>query len=70
VAYLLQKSVNVVALSLGEGSFVIGLLASFSPISQMMQIPAILLVEKIGLRKLITVVVAFISRISLILSFL
>lgn len=54
------------ALALGASSFVIGVLASLAPMSQMMQIPAILLVERLGLRKLITVVLAFISRVSLL----
>lgn len=54
------------ALSLGAGNFVIGLLASLAPISQMAQIPAILLVERIALRKLITVVFAVASRLSLV----
>lgn len=54
------------ALALGAGNFMIGLLASFAPIAQMSQIPAILLVEKIGLRKLITVVFVTISRVFLI----
>jgi MFS family permease len=54
------------ALALGAGNFVIGLLASLAPISQMAQIPAILLVERVGLRKLITVVFAFVSRLALV----
>jgi MFS family permease len=54
------------ALALGASNFVIGLLASLAPISQMAQIPAILLVEKVELRKLITVISAFASRISLV----
>ncbi|PXA03595.1 MFS transporter [Coraliomargarita sinensis] len=54
------------ALALGASNFVIGLLASLAPISQMAQIPAILLVEKIGLRKLLTVVFAGASRLSLV----
>lgn len=54
------------ALALGAGNFVIGLLASLAPMSQMMQIPAILLVERIAMRKLITVVLALISRLALL----
>ena len=54
------------ALALGAGNFMIGLLASFAPIAQMSQIPAILLVEKIGLRKLITVVFVVLSRVFLV----
>ncbi len=54
------------ALALGAGNFMIGLLASFAPIAQMSQIPAILLVEKIGLRKLITVVFVTLSRFFLV----
>ena len=53
------------AVALGAGNFVIGLLGSLAPMSQMVQIPAILLVERVGLRKLLTVVFAFISRVML-----
>lgn len=54
------------ALALGASNFVIGLLASLAPISQMAQIPAILLVERVKLRKLITVLAAGASRLSLV----
>lgn len=54
------------ALALGAGNFVIGVLASFAPIAQMAQIPAILLVDKIGLRKLISVVFVTLARLSLV----
>lgn len=53
------------ALALGANNFVIGLLGSLAPMSQMMQIPAILAVEYVGLRKLLTVVFALLSRLSL-----
>ncbi|MEC5125895.1 MFS transporter [Verrucomicrobiales bacterium BCK34] len=56
------------ALALGASNFVIGLLASFAPIAQMAQIPAILLVERIALRKLLTVIFALISRLSLVVA--
>lgn len=54
------------ALALGANKFVIGLLASFAPIAQMAQIPAILVIEKVGLRKLISVVTAVTSRLFLV----
>lgn len=54
------------ALALGAGNFVIGILVSMAPMSQMAQIPAIFLVEKIRLRKFVTVAFAFISRLSLL----
>lgn len=54
------------ALALGAGNFTIGILGSLAPMSQMMQIPAIILVDRIGLRKLITVVLAILSRIALL----
>ncbi len=54
------------ALALGASNFVIGLLASLAPMAQMAQIPAILAVEKIGKRKLLTVIFAVGSRLSLI----
>jgi MFS family permease len=56
------------ALALGAGNFVIGVLASFAPIAQMAQIPAILVVEKVGLRKLLTVVFSVVSRLSLVMA--
>lgn len=55
------------ALALGASNIVIGLLASLGPVTQMLQIPAILLVERVGLRKLLTVGFAFFSRSSLLL---
>ena len=54
------------ALALGASNLVIGLLASLGPVSQMLQIPAILLVEKVGLRKLLTVIFALLSRVLLL----
>lgn len=54
------------ALALGANNFVIGLLASLAPMAQMAQIPAILAVEKIGKRKLLTVIFAVASRLSLV----
>jgi len=54
------------ALALGASNLVIGVLASFAPIAQISQIPAILLAEKIALRKLITVIFVMLSRICLV----
>lgn len=54
------------ALALGASNFIIGLLASFAPIAQMAQIPAILVIEKVGLRKLVSVITAVISRLFLV----
>ncbi|BCX47933.1 MFS transporter [Haloferula helveola] len=54
------------ALALGASNFIIGLLASFAPIAQMAQIPAILIVEKVGLRKLLTVAFGLFSRLALV----
>jgi len=54
------------ALALGASNLVIGVLASLAPIAQMAQIPAILVVEKVGLRKLLTVLFAGGSRLSLV----
>lgn len=51
------------ALALGASNFVIGLLASFAPIAQMAQIPAILVVEKVGLRKLLTVIFSAVTEL-------
>ncbi|MAS91705.1 MAG: MFS transporter [Verrucomicrobiales bacterium] len=54
------------ALAIGAGNFMIGLLASFAPIAQMAQIPAIFVVEKVQLRKLLTVVFGIGSRLCLV----
>lgn len=54
------------ALALGASSFVIGLLGGLAPMAQMAQIPAILVIERIGLRKLLTVVFAGASRMALV----
>lgn len=54
------------ALALGASNFVIGLLASIGPVTQMLQIPSILLVERVRLRKLLTVVIAVASRLALL----
>ncbi len=54
------------ALALGASTFVIGVLASLAPIAQMAQIPAILVIEKVAMRKLLTVVFAMASRLSLV----
>jgi MFS family permease len=57
-----------IAVALNSSNFVIGLLGSLAPMSQMVQIPAIWIVEKIGLRKLVTVVFAMMSRVTLVLA--
>jgi hypothetical protein len=51
------------AVALGASNFVIGLLAAIGPLSQLLQLPSIFLVEKIRNRRLITVVAAGLSRI-------
>ena len=50
------------AVKLGASNFVIGLLAAIGPLSQLLQLPGILLVEKISNRRMITVVAAGLSR--------
>jgi len=52
-AFLIAFSVK-----LGASNFVIGLLAAIGPLSQLLQLPSIFLVEKIRNRRLITVVSA------------
>jgi hypothetical protein len=47
------------ALSIGASNKVIGLLAAIGPMAQLLQIPAVALVDKIRLRKLITIVAVF-----------
>lgn len=51
------------AVKLGASNFVIGLLAAIGPLSQLIQLPSILLVEKIRNRRLITAVAATLSRL-------
>jgi MFS family permease len=51
------------AVKLGASNLVIGLLAAIGPLSQLLQLPAIFLVEKIRNRRLITVIAAGLSRI-------
>ena len=53
------------ALILGGSNKIIGLLAAVGPLAQLLQIPAIFVVESIRMRKAITVVTAIISRSSL-----
>lgn len=51
------------ALSIGASNKVIGLLAAIGPASQLLQIPAVVLVDRIRLRKLITVIAVSLSRL-------
>ena len=51
------------AVKLGASNLVIGLLAAIGPLSQLLQLPSIFLVEKIRNRRLITVIAAGLSRI-------
>jgi len=51
------------ALELGASNFVIGLLAAIPPLAQLIQLPSILLVQKLRNRRGIVVVSAFLSRI-------
>ena len=51
------------AIELGASNFVIGLLASIGPLSQLLQLPSILIVEKVRNRRLITVIATALSRI-------
>ncbi|MFC1815577.1 MFS transporter [Thermodesulfobacteriota bacterium] len=51
------------AIKLGASNFVIGLLAAIGPLSQLLQLPSIFLVEKIRNRRFITVIAAALSRL-------
>lgn len=51
------------AVKLGASNLVIGLLAAIGPLSQLLQLPAIFLVEKVRNRRMITVVAAGLSRL-------
>ena len=51
------------AVKLGASNLVIGLLAAIGPLSQLLQLPSIFLVEKVRNRRLIAVVAAGLSRL-------
>jgi hypothetical protein len=51
------------ALLLGASNVVIGLLAAIGPLSQVLQIPAIFLVDRTGLRKALVVLNSLLSRL-------
>jgi len=51
------------ALLLGASNVVIGLLAAIGPLTQILQIPAIFLVDRTGLRKALVVLNSFVSRL-------
>jgi MFS family permease len=51
------------ALALGANNFQIGLLASLPPLGQLMQIPAVFLIRKVGKRKPVALVFAALSRL-------
>jgi MFS family permease len=51
------------ALSIGASNKVIGLLAAIGPMTQLLQIPSVALVDRLRLRKLITVIAVSLSRI-------
>jgi len=51
------------ALQLGASNFIIGLIAALGPLTQVLQIPAIYLVEKTGSRKALVVLSSFFSRL-------
>lgn len=54
------------ALALGASNTVIGLLSALNPLSQILQIPAIFLIEWTALRKATTVIASFSSRLLLL----
>jgi len=51
------------ALQLGASNLLIGLLAAIPPLAQLVQLPSILLVQKVGNRRIIAVVSAALSRV-------
>jgi hypothetical protein len=55
------------ALQLGAPNLMIGLLAAIPPIAQLIQIPGILLVERIRKRRAIAIITASLSRVFLLL---
>jgi len=53
------------ALALGAGTFTIGLLAAIGPLCQILQVPAIFLIDKLGRRKLLVVLSCYTGRLAL-----
>jgi Na+/melibiose symporter-like transporter len=51
------------ALLLGASNTVIGLIAAVGPLTQLLQIPAVMLVERLGRRKALVVVCLFVARL-------
>ncbi|HEU4587487.1 MAG TPA: MFS transporter [Gemmatimonadales bacterium] len=54
------------ALSLGASNKVIGILAAIAPLSQLLQLPSVLLIDRLRARKLLTVLTALPSRLALL----
>jgi MFS family permease len=54
------------ALNLGASNKVIGLLAAIAPLSQLLQLPSVLLIDRLRARKLLTVLTAIPSRLALL----
>ena len=54
------------ALLLGASNKIIGMLAAIGPLSQLLQLPSIFIVDRTGLRKVLFVISAFFSRVSLV----
>jgi len=52
------------ALELGASNLVIGLLAAIPPLTQVLQVPTVYLVERVGNRRAVTVIASFISRLA------
>ena len=55
------------ALQLGANNFIIGLLASIPPLTQLAQIPAVYIIEKFRNRRLICVLSSFLTRLCILL---
>ena len=55
------------ALLLGASNKIIGMLAAIGPLSQLLQLPSIFVVDRTGLRKALFVISAFFSRLSLVI---
>ena len=55
------------ALQLGANNFIIGLLASIPPLTQLAQIPAVYIIEKFRNRRLICVLSSFFTRLCILL---
>jgi MFS family permease len=52
------------AVVLGASNFVVGIIGAIGPLAQIVQIPAVYLVERVGMRKLVVLLAGLVSRLA------